>query len=224
MIVNRNSFAPVSPTEAYVLGSDGNLWLERFGSGQTTRGHVDGDVQAFQPLGSAQALVLGLDGNLWLEQGPWGTVPPKRQQVDRNVNAFQALGLGTITQIYVLQDGNLWLEQGRFGQQVPSARRHVDGQVADFFGVSGTEVYVLGSDGNLWLEQGQFGTVPPKRQQIDSDVRDFFVLTNLSGQVFVLGQDGNLWLEQAPAAQVRPPRQQIDDDVLAFLRAEAGQP
>src|ERR1700733_4867402 len=138
MIVNRNSFAPVSPTEAYVLGSDGNLWLERFGSGQTTRVHVDGDVQAFQPLGSAQALVLGLDSNLWLEQGPWGTVPPKRQQVDGDVNAFQALGLGTIAQIYVLQDTNLWLEEAPFGQQVPPKRRHVDGQGGDFFGLSAT--------------------------------------------------------------------------------------
>ncbi len=154
MIVNRSSFAPVSPTEAYVLGSDGNLWLEQFGSGQTTRVQVDGDVQAFQPLGCAQALVLGLDSNLWLEQGPWGTVPPMRQQVDANVKAFQALSLGTITQIYVLgQDGNLWLEQAPFGQQVPLMRQQVADQVADFFGVSATEVYVLGSDGNLWLSR-----------------------------------------------------------------------
>jgi hypothetical protein len=29
--------------------------------------------------------VLGTNGNLWLEHGPFGTVPPPRQQVDGNV-------------------------------------------------------------------------------------------------------------------------------------------
>jgi hypothetical protein len=218
MLNNRNNFAFASPTAAWVLGSDGNLWLEQgpWGTVPPSRQQIDGNVQAFQPLGGDMALVLGMDNNLWLEQGPWGTVPPSRQQIDGNVKAFYTTQLGTITQIYVLgQDGNLWLEQAPWGN-VPPSRQQVDGLVVDFFPISATEVYVLGSDGNLWLEQGPWGTVPPSRQQIDGNVQDFFAFTNLPAQVFVLGSDGNLWLEQGPWGTVPPSRQQIDGDVLAF--------
>jgi hypothetical protein len=45
---------------------------------------------------------------LWLERGPFGTVPPTRQQVDGNVAAFDKLDESNI---YVLgSDGKLWLE------------------------------------------------------------------------------------------------------------------
>jgi hypothetical protein len=48
----------------------------------------------FEALSPDLAYVLGTDGNLWLETGPWGTVPPSRQQVDGNVSI-----LGGTTQL-----------------------------------------------------------------------------------------------------------------------------
>jgi hypothetical protein len=81
--------------------------------------------------------VLGADGNLWLETGgPFGTIPPRRQQVDGNVAAFQALDLNTI---YVLgKNGNLWLEHAPFGT-VPPTRLQFDGNVeeSDMFSTLG---------------------------------------------------------------------------------------
>lgn len=215
MLVNRPAFQWSGSNDIYVLGSDGNLWLEQAPFGQQvppSRQHVDGNVAAFEALTSASALVLGSDGNLWLELGPWGNVPPTRSQVDGNVKAFQAM---SASGIYVLgTDGNLWLEQHPpYGQQGP--RQQVEANVADFFGTSGAEVYVLGTDGNLWLETGPWGTVPPKRTLVDCNVADFFpsASTSDAAAVLVLGRDGNLWLEYPGTVT---PRVQIDANVLAF--------
>ena len=41
----------------------------------------------FEALSADLVHVLGTDGKLWLETGPWGTVPPQRQQVDGPVRA-----------------------------------------------------------------------------------------------------------------------------------------
>ena len=43
----------------------------------------------FQALSDTEVLVLGSNGNLWLEHGPFGEIPPPRQQVDGNVYAFR---------------------------------------------------------------------------------------------------------------------------------------
>jgi hypothetical protein len=54
-------------------------------------------------------------------------VPPSRQQVDTNVEDFQAFDVNTV---YVLgTDLNLWLEHGPFGASVPPARQQIDGRV-----------------------------------------------------------------------------------------------
>lgn len=71
--------------------------------------------------------VLGTDGKLWLEQGPFGHVPPQRQQIDGNVRAFQPLDLQHV--LVLGTDGKLWLEQGPFGH-VPPQRQQIDGNVA----------------------------------------------------------------------------------------------
>ena len=82
--------------------------------------------KTFQPLDQNTAYVLGSNGNLWHETGPWGKVPPSRQQVDGGVAAFQAL---SATEAYVLgTDGNLWHETGPWGK-VPPSRQQVDGNV-----------------------------------------------------------------------------------------------
>ena len=84
---NVKAFQAVSENEVFVLGGDGNLWLEHapFGTVPPTRDHVDANVSAFQALSDTEVLVLGSDGRLWLEHAPFGTVPPTRQQVDANV-------------------------------------------------------------------------------------------------------------------------------------------
>jgi hypothetical protein len=86
-ISRHRTFEALSSTEAYVLGTDGNLWHETgsWGTVPPPREQVDGNVAAFQALSSTEAYVLGTDGNLWHETGPWGTVPPPRKQVDGNV-------------------------------------------------------------------------------------------------------------------------------------------
>jgi hypothetical protein len=69
--------------------------------------------------------LLGTYANLWLEQGRLD-VPPNRQQIDGNVQAFQPW---VLSQIVVLgADGNLWFEQATF-VTVPPKRQLVDGNV-----------------------------------------------------------------------------------------------
>jgi hypothetical protein len=124
--------------------------------------------RGFQPLGPNEAYVLGTNGNLWHETGPWGTVPPARQQVDGNVAAFQAL---SSAETYVLgTNGNLWHETGPWGT-VPPARQQVDGSVLSFYALSPFNAFVLGTNGNLWWEGGPWGPVPPViRAQVDGNV------------------------------------------------------
>lgn len=54
------------------------------------------------------------------------TIPPPREQVDSNVQAFR--GLDTQTAFVLGNDGNLWLEHGPF-QNIPPDREQVDGSV-----------------------------------------------------------------------------------------------
>lgn len=198
----------------FVLGTNGNLWLEQapFGKVPPTRQQVDGNVFTFQTLDVQTVLVLGTDGNLWLEHGPFGKIPPTREQVDGNVQAFQ--GLDSQTVLVLGTDGKLWLEQAPFGK-VPPSRVQVDGNVRAFNAVNDNHIFVLGTDGKLWLEQGPFGKVPPTRQEVGANVRAFQAL-GVFAFVWVLGTDGNLWLEFSPFGNVPPNRQQIDANVLAF--------
>ena len=130
-----------------------------------------GTSPGFQPMANdLAAFVLGADGNLWYETGPWGTVPPPRQQVDGNVAAFQA---HSPTEAYVLgSNGSLWHETGPWGQ-VPPKRQQVDGNVAAFQALSPTEAYVLGSNGSLWHKTGPWDPVPPSRQMVGGEHRGF---------------------------------------------------
>jgi hypothetical protein len=121
-------------------------------------------------------------------------MPPPREQIDSNVQAFQALDNQTV--LVLGRDRNLWLEHGPFGVNVPPARQQVDGNVQAFHGLDTQSILVLGQDGNLWLEHSPFGVnVPPTREMIDGNVQAFQALDNLTG--LVLGTDGNLWLENA---------------------------
>ena len=54
---NVAAFQALSPTEAYVLGTDGNLWHETgpFGHVPPTRQQVDGNVAAFKALSPTEA-------------------------------------------------------------------------------------------------------------------------------------------------------------------------
>jgi hypothetical protein len=160
----------------------------------------------FQALGVEDVVVLGTDQNLWLEHAPFGNLPPTRQQIDGNVEAFDAVDANTI---YVLgSNGALWLEHGPFGA-VPPPRQQVDGNVAAFDAIDANTIYVLGQDGKLWLEHGPFNSVPPPRQQVDGNVAAFDPVDG--NNIYVLGSDGKLWLEFGPFGRVVPPNRQIVD-------------
>jgi hypothetical protein len=226
--------------QVFVLGSDGNLWLEEGPFGKQippSRVQVDANVDlynAFQAFFANEIFVCGSDGNLWLEEGPFGTIPlpsssyppspGSRVQIDGSIGAFYAWDPG---HVFVCgNDGNLWLEFD-FGTTIPAVpppRYQIDGNVAEFQPIGLEEVFVLGTDGNLWQELGSFGTVPlPScnggtwgcRNQVDANVKSFWALD--SQNVYVVGTDGNLWLERGPfGKQVPPSRTQVDGNVAVI--------
>jgi hypothetical protein len=250
-------FLGLSLTEAYVLGSDGKLWLENApwgnpppsrqqvgGSGlaafcpvigtnqvlvlstngtlqlntlgQSPNGpQVDGNVAAFDgnvTLNVQQAYVLGADGNLWLENGPWGTVPPARQQVDGNVKAFQTIDANYV---FVLgTDGKLWLETGPWGTVPPSRIEIGGGNIVAFqalASISGGKVFVLGGDGTLWLNTVGGGATG---QQVGGgNIAAFQVAPGSTNQVYVLSTDGTMWLNTVGEGATAP---QIDSNVVSF--------
>jgi outer membrane protein assembly factor BamB len=150
-------------------------------------------------------------------------VPPKREQIDDKVRAFQALN--TQTAVVLGTDGKLWLEHagqnGLFGV-IPPPREQIDGNVRAFRALDTQTVAVLGTDDKLWLEHAPFvppnASVPPKREQIDDKVRAFQTLDTQTAAV--LGTDGKLWLEHADQnglfGAIPPRREQIDGKVRAF--------
>jgi hypothetical protein len=206
--------------EAFVLGMDGNLWLERgeFDGQQVPppRSQIDGNVVAFQALSNSEIFVLGSDGKLWLEHAPFGQVPPRRDPVATNVAIPLPVASGKVPvvcpfqalsdqEVLVLDNGsNLWLARAPFGQ---TPLLQIDGNALAFQALSDSEVFVLGSDGNLWLENAPFGQVPPHRTPIDGNAVAFQALSDT--EVFVLGSDGKLWLENAPFGQVPPPHRTL---------------
>jgi hypothetical protein len=234
-----SAFQALSYTEVYVLGEDGNLWLEhadnvqfgelRWGIPPPPREHVDSNVKAFEAVDANTVYVLGKNGNLWLAHsinGKFGKVPPPREQVDFNVIAFRALDAKTA---YVLGfDEKLWIEHsvnGKFGQ-LPPPRQQVDEHVAAFQPIDAFAAFVLGTDGNLWYEYNvQTDVVPPQsRNQVDGNVAAFQALD--SNTVYVLAKDGNLWLEHGGGLQFHqqtqpPPREKVDTNVAAFEALDA---
>ena len=66
----------------------------------------------FQALSDTEVFVLGTNGNLWLEHGPFGNVPPSRQQVDGNVgwNDTSTFGDLTITPTSIVFSHNVDLD------------------------------------------------------------------------------------------------------------------
>ena len=195
----------------FVLGTDGNLWLEKppFGNPPPSRQHVDGNAFTFQALDNQTVLTLGTRRQLVAGARPIRERPPNREQVDGSVQAFQ--GLNSQTVFVQGMDGNLWLESGPFGH-MPPPRVQVDGNVKGFAAVDENHAFVLGTDGKLWLEEGPFGHVPPNRQLVATDVRGFRAQA-VWAWVWVLDKERNLWLYESP---FDGNLQQVDGNVLAF--------
>ncbi|MGA7340820.1 MAG: hypothetical protein WBE72_02160 [Terracidiphilus sp.] len=237
------TFQPVTPQNMaiFVLGSDGNLWLETgpFGTQiPPARLQVDSNAAAFQALDSNDVIVLGSDGNLWLETWPFGNVAQTvqtRRQIDGNVAAFQAVMSGYGDNVFVLgTDGNLWWEtwppSGSVAQTI-ALRKQIDANVKKFVPLDVNDVFVLGADGNLWWEGLPFGSVAQtmkNRRQVDANVNAFQPIDGYN--IYVLGNDGNLWLESWPSPppnaqgydawgnvqETMQNRKQVDGNVAAF--------
>jgi hypothetical protein len=148
----------------YVLGTDGNLWLERPGWLTTGRTWVDGNVLEFKMGSDGSVLVLGTDRNLWREKPGWLTTG--RTWIDGNVLEFSQESDGWF--LVLGTDRNLWREKA--GWQT-SGRTWVDGNVLEFKMGSDGSVLVLGTDRNLWREKPGWQT--SGRTWVDGNVLAF---------------------------------------------------
>jgi hypothetical protein len=68
---------------------------------------------------------------------------------------------------------------------VPPQRVRIDGSVQAFQAINTQNIIVLGKGGMLWKKQGPFGVVPPRRQLVDSFVKQFHQGVN-PDNIFVL--------------------------------------
>jgi hypothetical protein len=97
----------------------------------------------------------------------------------------------------------------------------VDRNVARFQPIDDENVYVLGTDGKLWLETAPFGNAPPKRVEVDVNVKAWRTVFT-TGALLVLHTDNTLWTYPAPDPNARyriepRPPVQIDGDVKDFF-------
>jgi hypothetical protein len=186
----------------YVLGTDGNLWLETGPKRYAQPVQVDADVVAFQAVDQSHAYVLGADGNLWLENYPWGYLPPAdRQLVASDISSFFAIGTETV---YVLDtNGVLALRTDPGGPNKPW------GQVGPGIADSTVQAFACGPAGVYWITGGEDGNggelylstwIAATKQwkvsgPIDGNVIAIACNSNDSVGLLVLGSDGNLWYE-----------------------------
>lgn len=183
---------------------------------------------SFYAWDAQTVLVLGANGNLWVEHavnGQFGQMPPPRELVDQNVQAFQILDGNNV--LVLGMDGNLWLEHpinGKFGGKVPPDREQIDGNVLAFQAIDAQNVYVLGADGKLWLEHavnGKFGQQPPPREQVDGPpgfkIAAFQALD--VNTVYVLDTENTVYLDRSvngKFGQLPPPRETVTSAVTSF--------
>jgi hypothetical protein len=118
-------------SNAYVLGTDGNLWLEAPGWQQNGRIWVDDSVQAFAPdtQKPGYLYVEGTDHNLWLEAPGWNLPGQGRTLVDSSVQAFAVDPDGSGNLYVEGTDHNLWLEAPGWQK---TGRTQVDSTVQAF--------------------------------------------------------------------------------------------
>jgi hypothetical protein len=201
-------------SNVYVLGTDGNLWIEAPGWQQNGRVLVDSNVQSFaaDPREPGYLFVEGTDHNLWLESPGWQQ--HGRTWVDGNVQAF-AVDPSASGHLYVEgTDHKLWLESPGWKHH---GRTWVDGNVQTFAvdpSASG-HLYVEGTNHKLWLESP--GWRQHGRTWVDNNVQAFTADPQSPGSLYVEGTDHNLWLE-SPGWQQHG-RTWVDSNVQAFAAA-----
>ncbi len=210
------SFHAIDGNWVYVLGTDGNLWLEDGTAGN--RSQVASGIQKFQPFNDGSInwsiYVLYKTANLFYAAQSLGAVPVSSKRNDTpiqivlnsippaingNVADFSAVDLVTA---YILgTDGKLWRERGS-----ASNRDLVDSSVESFVPMDTKEILVMGTDHKLWRELGNSAV----RDLVDSNlfvdsanphVPYFAWQANSSDPtVFVLGSDRKLWDEGMPTS------------------------
>jgi hypothetical protein len=209
------TLSALSPDAVYVIGSDGNLWLEQAPFGtlppNRTPGPVDANAMACSGVDANTVFVVGSDHNFWIEHAPFGpgNIPPLRTLVYTDALGCSAVDANTV---YFLDSaGDLWLDKAPFLTLAADLT-----WVASAVGCSAVDastVYALDGDGNLWLEQAPFGTVPPA--PVDSNVVGCSAVD--ASTVYVLNSDGNLFLEQAPFPNPTP----VDSNVVGCSAVDA---
>jgi hypothetical protein len=209
----------LSTTTAFVLGTNGNLWLEAPGWQQNGRTLVDSNVKSFLPANGGDVYVLGNNGNLWLEGPGWQS--SGRTFIDANVSSFATDTPGNtflpsgVGGLFVLgTNGSLWLE-GPGWQQHQNGRTWVAGSIMSFAADPSTpnDVYVESTNNVLTLEP--IGTGGVGDVVIDQNVQSFVPDVHSPGVVWVEGINRNLWLEYANR-QTTNGRELIDGNVQSF--------
>ena len=139
------AFQAVDASVVLVLGRDGKLWRET--GDMKTRSLIAGNIAQFQYVADGNTtFVLTPANELWRQKD---TDPP--QQIDHDVQAFQAIGKGPV---YVLaKDGRVWLEAGNRDRAQLVDRQALAGLGRRAFEVlDAGHSLILGEDHKLWAE------------------------------------------------------------------------
>ena len=102
----------------WVLGTDGNLWLEYapYGNVPPKRDPVDTNVLAFQPLSDTSAVVLHNDGKLVVVSGLFGEQAPIYANIATDVMEFVATDADNM--LLLKTEGKLWYRSGSSHQLI----------------------------------------------------------------------------------------------------------
>jgi hypothetical protein len=198
---------PRTEGEAFVLKSDGSLWLDVWNPGKSPyeileKIPLQSAVERFGTFPDDPDNLGVLKSGGELDAVSLGARRANSAPVDGQVRAFALARRG---HFYVLgTDGKLWYET----QDWPREGRSLvaQGVVAVWPLVGTTDIVYLGGNGELDLRsEGGRGDVHP----IDWGV-EAFLPAAVAGKIYVLGTDGKLWLE--PPSWRETGRLGVDND------------
>jgi len=213
---------------AFVVGSDGNLWLNTNDGGfrwvnlsKPSTASISYSVGVINAGGNPYEFVVGSDGNLWLNNWngsgwPWTNMgTPSGVRIDGAVGAVTSSGNPWAA--IVGSDGNVWAKYyngsswvwGEVGHPTSGAGVAKGLGVVEWVGTE-PDVWVVDSAGNVWsaLWNGSSWTWlkegPPSSGGIGSSLGAFVAGPTSDSEhqyASVLGSAGNLWLIAAIAGE-----------------------
>ena len=189
-----NGISAVSPTEVWIVGSNGNVWeydgsnwTQHVGTGLWGANTING-VSAYS---STEVWIVGNSGHVWEYDGTdWTQHSGTGRWEDANLGEVFAY---SPTEVWIVgANGNVWEYDGSSWSQHSGTGRWDTQQINGVSVYSSTEVWIVGNSGHVWEHDGSSWT-----QHSGSGTWGTRNINGVSAysptEVWIVGRNGSVW-------------------------------